>query len=116
MFEARCGSFEAAAARLEAQGNLRPLRRVRADYAAIRAAERAEDRGETPEYRADAAERTVDREARRTVAGTGYAHGLGWFEADDHPRIDALAATYVVDGAALASSKYFGSYSPRRNE
>ncbi len=101
VFEERYGSFEAAAVRLAAQGNLDPLRKVRGSYAGSRASERAEDRGETREYRADEVERTADREARRTIAGTGHADGRGQFAATDHPRIDALAGTYVVDGAAL---------------
>ncbi|MGZ8438703.1 MAG: UvrD-helicase domain-containing protein, partial [Candidatus Limnocylindrales bacterium] len=100
-FEARNGSFEAAAARLEAQGNLKPLRDVRAAYAGIRANERAEARGETPDYKSDAADRIADREARRTIAGTGYAQARGQFPANQYLQIDALAATYVVDGAAL---------------
>ncbi len=101
VFEERYGSFEAAEARLATQGNLKPFRDVRAAYAGVRANERAEARGETREYKSDDAERTADREARRTVAGTGRAQGAGWFAPEDHPRIEALAATYVVDGAAL---------------
>ena len=100
-FEARYGSYEAAAARLEVQGNLDPLRPVRGAYAGVRANERAEARGEVRTYKADAAEKIADREARRTIAGTGHAVGRNQFSRDDHPRIDALAASYVVDGAAL---------------
>lgn len=69
-FEARYGSYESAAARLEVQGNLKPLRDVRAAYAGIRANERAEARGETPDYKPDAADKIADREARRTISGT----------------------------------------------
>ncbi len=101
VFEERYGSFEAASVRLAAQGNLDPLRKVRGAYAGSRANERAEDRGETREYRVGEVERTADREARRTIAGTGHADGRGQFAATDHPRIDALADTYVMDGAAL---------------
>ncbi len=101
VFEERYGSFEAASVRLAAQGNLDPLRKVRGAYAGVRANERAEDRGETREYRVDEVERTADREARRTIAGTGHADGRSQFAATDHPRIDALADTYVMDGAAL---------------
>ncbi len=101
VFEERYGSFEAAAVRLAAQGNLDPLRKVRGAYAGVRANERAEDRGETREYRVDEVERTADREARRTIAGTGHADGRNQFAATDHLRIDALADTYVMDGAAL---------------
>ncbi len=101
VFEERYGSFEAASVRLAAQGNLDPLRKVRGVYAGVRANERAKDRGETREYRVHEVERTADREARRTIAGTGHADGRGQFAATDHPRIDALADTYVMDGAAL---------------
>ena len=101
VFEDRFGRFEDAEARLATQGNLKPFRDVRAAYAGVRANERAEARGETREYRPDEVERTADREARRSVAGTGRAQGAGWFAPEDHPRIEALAATYVIDGAAL---------------
>ena len=47
VFEDRYGSYAAAVGRLEAQGNLEPLRQVRRAYAGIRANERAEERGET---------------------------------------------------------------------
>ena len=100
-FEARYGSYAAAAARLEVQGNLAPLRPVRGAYAGVRANERAEARGEVRTYKADEAEKIADREARRTIAGTGHAVGRNQFDREDHPRIDALAASYVVDGAAL---------------
>jgi DNA helicase II / ATP-dependent DNA helicase PcrA len=101
VFEDRNGSFDAAARRLESQGNLRPLRDVRGAYAWVRTNERAEARGEAPAYDPLAADKVADREARRTVAGTGYAHGRGYFGPDDQPRIDTLAATYVIDGTAL---------------
>ncbi len=101
VFEERYGSFEAASVRLATQGNLTPLRKVRGAYAGVRANERAEDRGETRGYRVDEVERTADREARRTIAGSGHADGRGQFHPDDHSRIDALADTYVMDGAAL---------------
>jgi len=101
VFEDRSGSFDAAAARLEIQGNLEPLRKVRGDYAKVRANERAEARGETRDYRPDEADKTADREARRTIAGTGRAQGRNQFPADAHAAIDTLAASYVVDGAAL---------------
>ena len=53
------------------------------------------------DYDANAVEKIADREARRTLAGTGGAMGRNWFPEVDKPRIDALAATYVADGAAL---------------
>ena len=71
MFEARNGSFDDAVGRLAAQGNLAPLRSIRGAYAWVRQNERAEDRGETPDYDRAAFDKVADREARRTVAGTG---------------------------------------------
>lgn len=100
-FEERYGSYEAAEARLESQGNLAPLRRVRGAYAWVRANQRAEDRGEEPTYDDQAADKTADREARRTVAGTGRAEYRSRIDPAQHARIDALADSYVVDGAAL---------------
>ncbi len=43
----------------------------------------------------------ADREARRAIAGDGSARRRNQFAAADLPRIDALAETYVADGAAL---------------
>ncbi len=64
--------------------------------------ERAEARGETPRVRPRRRRRRppTARPAGRSPA-TGSAARRGRFAADDHPRIDALADTYVVDGAAL---------------
>ena len=102
MFEARNGSFDDAVGRLAAQGNLAPLRSIRGAYAWVRQNERAEDRGETPDYDQAAFDKAADREARRTVAGTGTRRvAQPDSTRSDHPRIDALKATYVVDGAAL---------------
>jgi ATP-dependent DNA helicase UvrD/PcrA len=95
-FEARFGDAETAVMRLESQGNLRPLRAVRGAYAAERAGERAGDGS-----RAGELEKAADREARRAVAGDGYARPRNWFRREEHPRIDELAETYVQDGAAL---------------
>jgi len=101
VFEERYGGFEAAAARLESQGNLAPLREVRGAYAGLRANERAEERGEERKYDTQAVEKRADREARRSIAGTGRAASLGQIAAVDQPKIAPLAASYVVDGAAL---------------
>ena len=101
VFEQRYGSFEAANARLAAQGNLKPLRDVRGAYAKVRVNERAEARGEIRDYRPDETLRIADREARRMVVGTGGVQGRNHFAPADLPRIDTLAATYEVDGAAL---------------
>ncbi|MEJ7695596.1 MAG: ATP-dependent helicase [Candidatus Limnocylindrales bacterium] len=101
VYEDRFGSYAAAVARLMLQGNLAPLRAVRGDYAKVRANERAEERGEERTYRPDEAARTADREARRTIAGTGRAQPASRFSPEDQPRITQLAATYEADGAAL---------------
>ena len=101
VYEARYGSFEEASLRLEAQGNLEPLRKVRGAYASLRANERAEDAGELREYDARMFVKITDREARRSVAGDGHARGRNEFAQDDHARIDALADDYERDGAAL---------------
>ncbi|MBA2557953.1 MAG: UvrD-helicase domain-containing protein, partial [Chloroflexi bacterium] len=101
VFEERYGSYDEAAIRLERQGNLKPLRDVRGTYARLRANERAQERGEPTNHKPDALEKVANREARRTLAGTGYAQGLNAFPPEDHPRIEALTATYVADGAAL---------------
>ena len=101
VYESRYGSFEEAGLRLETQGNLEPLRKVRGAYASLRANERAEDAGELREYDARMFVKATDREARRTVAGDGHAHGRNQFAPDDHARIDHLADDYVRDGAAL---------------
>ena len=101
VYEVRYGDYDEAAIRLEAQGNLQPLRAVRGAYAGLRAKERAEDAGELREYDARMFVKATDREARRTVAGDGKAHGRNQFAQDDHARIDALAVEYERDGAAL---------------
>ena len=102
VFEARYGSFEVAADRLALNGNLRPLREVRKAYAWARTNERAEARGEAPEYDPDSVTKTAEPRSpphdRRQRAG-GVRRGS--FAPDDLPRIDALADTYVEDGAAL---------------
>ncbi len=101
-FEARFGDYEAAAVRLAAQGNLQPLRAVRGAYAYERAHQRAEARGEDAGgWDTQRLEKAADREARRTVAGDGQARYRDYFDEDERPRIDALAATYVADAAAL---------------
>ena len=89
-------------ARLITNGNLRPVRDVRSDYARLRRNERQEELGKEIEYDADAAEKAADREARRTIAGTGEAlHAQQVRRRSATPAIDALADTYVEDGAAL---------------
>jgi superfamily I DNA/RNA helicase/RecB family exonuclease len=101
-FEARHGSYERALERLQAQGNLAPVREVRKAYADFRRVERAEEAGDE-NANADLSwvEKAADREARRTISGDGRAQARGRFEGADLPRIHALADSYVTDGAAL---------------
>ncbi len=100
-YERRYGSYTGAPERLETQGNLAPLRSVRGAYAGLRANERAEAAGEERHYKPRMAEKVANREARRTVGGDGHAHSLHQFGREDQARIDALAAEYERDGAAL---------------
>ncbi len=101
-YEAEYGSFETATERLEHTGHLQPVRWVRGEYAKVRSRERAEAAGfEVKPYRHDEHERTAEREARRNIIGTGALVGRNRLPADQLDRIDALAATYVQDGAAL---------------
>jgi DNA helicase-2/ATP-dependent DNA helicase PcrA len=101
VYEARYGAYGEAAIRLEAQGNLAPLRAVRGAYQGLRANERAQDAGELREFDTRMFVKATDREARRTVAGDGRAHGRNQFASKHHARIDALAEEYERDGAAL---------------
>ena len=89
--------------RLETQGNLGPLRAgPRADYARLRASERAEA-ARRRRWTEDAgrSDKVADREARRTVAGDGHAHRPSTVPARGPAEIDELADDYVRDGAAL---------------
>ena len=92
-----------AAERLEAQGNLEPAargpRRLRR-----RPRERAR-RGRRRGRRStdpDASTKAADREARRTIAGDGHAHGRGQFAPrTDHAHRRARRRPTWRDGAAL---------------
>ena len=101
VFEDRYGSYGDAAARLATQGNLQAPRVVRGDYASLRRDERAEASGQEIEYDPERVEKAADREARRAVGGTGAAISRNQFPPEQHTQIDQLAASYVVDGAAL---------------
>ncbi len=118
VFEQRHGPYEPVADRLTAKGTFAAPRKVRMDYAEIRRHERADQRtadaradpttpteafrlDEPPDYDTKAADRTADREARRTIGGTGRALLRSQFDPSQYTQIDALAATYVEDGAAL---------------
>ena len=104
-FEARNGSYEQALERLQAQGNFGPSKAVRGAYASFRSRQRADEDGTAaPGDRAadfEEVEKAADREARRTVSGDGRATARGRFSPEHQVQIDQLAATYVVDGAAL---------------
>ena len=101
VFEDRYGSYANAAARLLIQGNLRPVREVRNVYAKIRGKERAEAMGQEVEYDLADVTKAADREARRTVHGSGKAASRNQFTPEQLTQIDELADTYVADGAAL---------------
>ena len=81
--------------------NLAPVRGVRSAYAGLRRSERAEAAGKEAEYDSNEPMKTADREARRAVAGTGRAVYRHEIPEERHPEIDALADSYVKDGAAL---------------
>src|SRR5439155_5604003 len=101
-FEQRYGKFETALDRIDAQGNLNAQKSVRGAYADFRRRERADEAGEedaNPDYASVL--KAADREARRTIAGDGSARSRKQFDPADLSRIDQLADTYVVDGAAL---------------
>ncbi len=105
-FEVRFGDFEAALDRVAAQGDLRGPRDVRGAYAALRRQERAGARDGTLD--ADLGgldlapvQKIAEREARRTVGGNGSAVARSRLTREQGGLVDALAQTYVVDGAAL---------------
>ncbi|HEY7937880.1 MAG TPA: ATP-dependent DNA helicase [Candidatus Limnocylindrales bacterium] len=102
VFEARYGPFETAHRRLEQQGNLTLARNLRKEYAKLRRFERAEARGDelTDDHRPDP-DKAADREARRTVLGTGAVQHARHFAPSERVEVDRLAASYVIDGAAL---------------
>ena len=90
--------------RLESQGNLQPVRDVRSAYAGLRAtASGSLANGEDPgKLDADKPHHVAEREARRHGrSGTGRLVGRNRLDEDQLEQIDALAETYVADGAAL---------------
>ncbi len=102
-FEARFGPYDLALDRLDALGAIDRGRKDAHDaYAAYRKAERAADAGDpaaNPDF--TRVEKAADREARRTVWGSGYAIAKGRLTAEQREHADRLADTYVADGAAL---------------
>lgn len=101
IFEDRYGSYADAAARLLINGNLKPVRDVRSEYGKLRRNERAEALGKELRYDPDGPMKTADREARRTVGGTGGVQHRNRYTDEQRASIDELADTYVKDGAAL---------------
>jgi superfamily I DNA/RNA helicase len=96
-FEDRFGPYPDVAGRLALAGRLKAEREVRKGDAKYRLAERTDpEGGDFSQVVKDA-----DREARRTLAGDGSARRRGQFPEELHAAIDALADTYVRDGAAL---------------
>jgi DNA helicase-2/ATP-dependent DNA helicase PcrA len=102
IFEERYGPYGPAVARLEAQGNLALPREMRKEYAKLRRLERAEDHGDEPlaDRRPDP-DKVAEREARRTVLGTGVVQNIKHYTPQQRLEVDQLAASYVSDGAAL---------------
>ncbi len=102
VFESRYGPLAVAIERLELLGNLKIPRELRKEYARLRKFERAEARGDDLlEDRRPSPDKAADREARRTVLGTGAVQHTRHFNAAERIEIDKLAGSYVVDGAAL---------------
>ena len=97
IFEDRYGSYADAAARLLVNGNLKPVRDVRSAYGRLRATKRGGARSTDPDG-ADEDRRPRGSANRRRDRG-------GAVSRPGHRRaaaaIDALADTYVKDGAAL---------------
>ena len=101
IFEDRYGPFTDAGTRLATNGNLRPVRDVRSEYARLRRNERAEAAGKELEYDPAAPIKKADLEARRTVGGDGTVMHRSRYTPEQQEQVDALAETYVADGAAL---------------
>jgi DNA helicase-2/ATP-dependent DNA helicase PcrA len=102
VFEARYGAYDEALVRLELQGNLSLPREMRKEYARLRRFERAEaSADESLADRRPDPDKAADREARRTVLGTGAVQATKHFTPEARVEIQQLAASYVSDGAAL---------------
>jgi DNA helicase-2/ATP-dependent DNA helicase PcrA len=102
-FEARFGPYALALERLERLGAFdRGQKDTRVEYASFRRAERAAEAGDSaasPDF--EKVEKVAEREARRTVIGTGGVVGRDRLTGEQREAVDRLAATYVADGAAL---------------
>ncbi len=102
-FEARFGPYGLALGRLDALGAIDRGRKETHDaYVGFRRAERGADAGDPaadPDF--EKVEKMADREARRTVAGTGRAVGPRQLTPGQREQAERLADTYVADGAAL---------------
>ena len=100
-FEDQYGSYADAAARLATNGNLKPRREVRKEYARFRTDERADGGDFTP------VEATADREARRTVSGEGQALRLNRFADEQKKRcvsVVRLRAALPEPGIAVEAT------------
>jgi DNA helicase-2/ATP-dependent DNA helicase PcrA len=102
-FEGRYGPYALALERLEALGSFdRGRNDTRGAYASFRATERAAVAGDpTADPDFEKVEKIAFREARRTVSGSGYVISPRRLTDEQREAAEHLAATYVVDGAAL---------------
>ncbi len=102
VFEQAYGSYPDALAELGARGNLKAPRAVRSEYARLREHERADAFAtlDVGDHAPDPA-RKAQLEARRTVLGTGAVQHFDRYSTAEQVEIEALASTYVKDGAAL---------------
>jgi superfamily I DNA/RNA helicase/RecB family exonuclease len=102
-FEARFGPYDRALDRLDALGAIDKGRKETHDaYAGYRRAERAAAAGDpaaNPDF--TKVDKTADREARRTVHGSGRAVSASRLTPEQREQAARLADTYVADGAAL---------------
>ncbi len=99
----RFGSYRAALERVQAQGNLAPLREVRGAYADFRRGERAEEAGDDNASRRPH-ERREGRPTGRPGARSRATARAPREASSTRPTCHAstpLAETYVADGAAL---------------
>ena len=108
IYEERYGPYTDVEERLRNTSGVRGIKDVRGQYAALRSWERARDAGTLPPTppckKAQKAPRPgaiAHREARRYVAGDGYAHSPKDFDEEQRERIAVLAADYECDGAAF---------------
>jgi DNA helicase-2/ATP-dependent DNA helicase PcrA len=102
-FESRYGPYALALERLEGLGSFdRGRTDTRTAYASFRATKRAAAAGDpTADPNFEKVEKIADREARRTVSGSGYVISPRRLTDEQREAAEHLAATYVADGTAL---------------